>query len=107
MKDALPKKVKKVECGIINLNNSDEGGSHWTAYYKRNNKKFYFDSYGYAAPPKELENYLGLENLFYNQDAIQTVNDPQICGHLCLLFLQKLSNGKDYNKTIKNLKLKK
>jgi hypothetical protein len=33
MKDELLDKVNKVECGIINLENSDEDGSHWTAYY--------------------------------------------------------------------------
>ena len=34
MKDELPLKAKKVECGIINLQNLSEVGSHWTAYYK-------------------------------------------------------------------------
>ena len=30
MKDELPLKTEKVECGIINLQNSSEVGSHWT-----------------------------------------------------------------------------
>jgi hypothetical protein len=34
MKDVLPQKVKSIECGIINLEESDEEGSHWTAYNK-------------------------------------------------------------------------
>lgn len=39
MKDELPKKFNKIECGIINLENSDKERSHWTAYYKNNDKK--------------------------------------------------------------------
>jgi len=46
MKDDLPKKINKIECGIVNLQNSNQGGSHWVAYYKNNNKKYYFNSYG-------------------------------------------------------------
>jgi hypothetical protein len=38
MKDALSQKVNKVESGIINLENFDDDGSHWTAYYKNDNK---------------------------------------------------------------------
>jgi hypothetical protein len=56
MKDALPQKINNAECGIINLENSDENGRHWTAYYKNNDKKCYFDSYGKAPPPKKLLN---------------------------------------------------
>jgi hypothetical protein len=67
MKDDLPQKVNKIECGVINLNNSDQEGSHWTAYYKNSDKKYYFDSYGIAPPPKQLVTYLGSENLIYNR----------------------------------------
>jgi hypothetical protein len=35
MKDELPKKIDKVEFGIINLEDSIQDGSHWTAYYKK------------------------------------------------------------------------
>ena len=38
MKDELPKKIYRVECGIINLEDSIQDGSHWTAYYKNDNK---------------------------------------------------------------------
>jgi len=33
-----------------------ESGSHWVAHYKNNDKKYYFDSYGDAHPPKNLTN---------------------------------------------------
>jgi len=59
MQGELPQRIKKVECGIINLENSDKNGSHWTAYYKNNDKKYYFDSYGNAPHSKQLVKYLG------------------------------------------------
>lgn len=101
MKDELPKTINKVECGIINLEDSIQEGSHWTAYYKYNHKKYYFDSYGDARPPKELVRYLGSKNLVYNKSRFQNYDDPPICGHLCLIVLERLSKGKDYVEILK------
>lgn len=64
MKDGLSEKVNEIESGIINLGNSDEEGSHWTAYYTKNNdKKYYLESYGNARPPNLLVKCLGSKNL--------------------------------------------
>ena len=108
MKDKLPQNINKVECGIINLNDYYQNRSHWTAYYKNNDKKYYFDSYGDAPPPKELVRYLGSKILVYNKKRIQNYDDPPICGHLCLAVLEKLSKGKSYtdilNREIEGLK---
>ena len=38
MKDELLPKANKIECGILNLENSDKQGSHWVAYYKNGDK---------------------------------------------------------------------
>jgi hypothetical protein len=89
MKDELPQKVNKTECGI-NSEESDEEGSHWTAYYKNSNKKYYYDSYGNIFPPKTLVKYLGSEILVYNEDMIQNFDDPPIWGHLCLIVFGKI-----------------
>ena len=93
MKDKLPPKANKIECGIINLENSDKQGSHWVPYYKNSDKKYDFNSYGISPSPKELVKYLGPENLVYNSKRFQTYNDLPICGHLCLTMLKKLSSG--------------
>jgi hypothetical protein len=103
MKDELPQKINKRERGIVNLENSNQSGSHWVAYYKNNNKKYYFDSYGKAPPPKELVKYLGPKNLFYNSERIQNCNDPAICGHFCLIVLEKLSKDGNYEYILKTL----
>jgi len=94
-------KIDKVECGIINLEDSIQEGSHWTAYYKNDNKKYYFDSYGDAGSPKQLVTYLGSKNFVYNQRKFQNYDDPPICGHLCLIVLEKQSKGKDYVEILK------
>jgi hypothetical protein len=46
----------------FNLKDSDTQGSHWTVYYKNNDKKYYFDSYGKAPPPESFVKYLGSKN---------------------------------------------
>jgi hypothetical protein len=37
-------------CYIINLNDIDQGGTHWACFYIRNGSCAYFDSYGCICP---------------------------------------------------------
>jgi hypothetical protein len=97
------KKINKVECDIINLLNCSENGSHWTAYYRNNGRNYYFDSYRNAPSPKEPIKYFGPKYLYYNSKKIQNYNDPAICGHLCLIVLQKVSKGENYKRVLKEL----
>ena len=89
LRDQLPNKPRKKECGIINLADSDDSkGTHWVAYYKNNNNlKVYFDSYG-IQPPLELIEYLK-DPILYSLEQ-QQPNNTVICGHLCLFFLSQL-----------------
>ena len=57
MQDELPKRIKTNECAIVNLQKSDQDGSHWTCYYKHGKEKYYFDSYG-LEPTNEMLKYL-------------------------------------------------
>ena len=57
-RDNLPEKINRLERGIINLDNSIAGGTHWVCY--RNVDKQiceYFDSFGLIMP-NEIKNYL-------------------------------------------------
>lgn len=105
MKDTLLNKVNKYECGIVNLDNFSGNGTHWICYYKKNNIKYYFDSYGNIIdrPFKELINYLGKENIYFNDSQIQLYNDPPICGYLCVYVLNELNKGKKYENIINKL----
>ena len=88
MKDMLPEKVNKNECGIVNLGSFDTNGTHWVIYYKNDKIKYYFDSYGKMInkPLKEIVTYVGKNNIFFNDNQIQDYNDPPICGRtpMCL-----------------------
>ena len=57
MRDALPKRPRRNECGILNLDDSNGAGTHYCSFLKSGKDKIYFDSYG-LHPPTELVKYL-------------------------------------------------
>jgi len=86
--DTLPKKPKRNECAIMNLD--DTSGDGWVTWFKRGDKKWYFDSFG-LPPPTELNDYLG--DVFYPTEQIQPRQEV-FCGHLCLFVVKELQKGK-------------
>lgn len=88
MRNALPKKCRKYECGIINLDDENGSGTHWVAYSKRNSEVKYFDSFGDLKPPIELVKYFGAAAITYNYNRLQNFNSYR-CGHFCIKFLIK------------------
>ena len=105
MRDSLPKKPRTKECGIVNLADSLSDGTHWVCYFNNlpsavdPGQNYYFDSYG-LPPPLEIVEYLG-DNLEYNIYQIQ--KSDQICGHLCLYFLNRITKGMVFNDIIFSL----
>ena len=57
MRDTLPLYPFSVESGIVNLNTSNQSGSHWVCYYRNNVDRIYFNSYGQITPV-EIQRYL-------------------------------------------------
>lgn len=100
MRNELPKPSNSIECGIVNIDNTFGNGTHWVGYFKNRNKKYYFNSYGNLQPSKELVEYLGKDNLIYNENRLQNINDPPICGHLCILVLKMFSDGLCFNEIL-------
>lgn len=90
MRDALPAKIHKRECGFVNLDDDVGDGTHWTSYIKRDKQIHYFDSIGQLKPPIEVIKYFrsdGSSNsIHYNFDKLQNLNTYN-CGHLALAFL--------------------
>jgi len=80
LRDTLPKKPKRNECAIMNLDNTSADWTHWVTWFKRGDKMWYYDSFG-LPPPTKLNNYLG--DVFYPNEQIQP-RQVVICGHLCL-----------------------
>ena len=87
MRNSLPMDgPKRNESAIINLDDRMGRGTHWVAYRKLGNNVNYFDSFGNLQPPKDLINYLNIDNIKYNYKKYQNF-DTFNCGHLCRKFL--------------------
>ena len=100
LRDTLPKKPKKKECGILNLDDTSGLGTHWVAWYKNGTEKKYFDSYG-LQPPNEPVDYLH-SLILYNTERVQPY-DQVFCGHLCLYVLKQLGGGQHLQDIINSL----
>ena len=100
MRDQLPNKPNRNECGILNFDDSKGDGTHWVAWYKKSRNKYYFDSFG-VQPPLELRDYLK-SPIYYSTEQIQKRNQV-ICGHLCLHMLKRLSNGEQPQNIINDI----
>ena len=96
MRDELPDRKHIIECGIMNLNKSEQIGSHWVCFVRNKKDRIYFDSFGQITP-LELQKYLKTKQEFKNNtpvikrntDIVQRVN-THVCGHLCLVVLTSL-----------------
>jgi hypothetical protein len=77
---------------IINLDNSDGKGTHWTALYKINDAfSLYWDSFGFPAP-QNIDDILYKYD--YNKKQIQDI-DSTSCGFYCIAFIKFLSDKSD------------
>jgi hypothetical protein len=93
MKDELEDNLKEGNY-IINLENSNQSGSHWTCFIKDKNNVYYYDSFG-VVPPQiihdiSLKNNL---NLFYIDKHDQNI-DSTSCGWWCIAFLFYMNTTK-------------
>ena len=109
MRDELPAKPWKAECGILNLNTHDQKGSHWVAWYKEGKERYYFDSFA-EPPPIELMQYLKsnreleLDLPVIRRNAVTVQHDKSTeCGSLCLFVLKHLANGIPFSKILEIL----
>jgi len=79
------KKPQKDKIYVLNLENSNEGGSHWVALYNR----MYFDSYG-CAPSKKIAPFVEQ----YNTDDFQGLS-KESCGYFALYVADNITAGRD------------
>lgn len=81
---------------IINLGNSDIGGSHWCGLFIEKNNAFYFDSFA-GAPEDILINWLeknGIKTLIYNDYFQMQKLEETLCGIYCMVFLYYMTHSK-------------
>ena len=75
------------------------GGTHWMCYIRKNNKSYYFDSFG-CQPDKFLLKQLP-KPIIYHKNKIQDMNS-KICGSYCLNFFI-LIERRNYYDTISKM----
>ena len=84
--------------GFINIGNYQNGGSHWCAFYIKDNKSYYFDSFG-GSPDKFLLKQLPKPIIYHNykiQDIISF-----LCGSYCLYFFYLIERMNYYDTILK------
>jgi hypothetical protein len=73
---------------IINLDNSNGTGTHWTSLFYHPLNSYYFDSYGFVAP---LEVEQKIKPYKYNDAEIQDFNS-KACGYYALALIKVLND---------------
>ena len=84
--------------GFVNIDNGSQGGTHWTCFIVKDNKSFYFDSFG-GQPDKFLLYQLPKPKKDYNYK-IQYINS-KLCGSCCLYFFYLIERMNYYDTILK------
>ena len=84
--------------GFDNIDNGSRGGTHWTCFIVKDNKSYYFDSFG-GQPDKFLLNQLPKPILYHNYK-IQDVNSKLCCCY-CLYFFYLIERMNYYDAILK------
>ena len=101
-RDALPDKIYKKECGIINLADIKGQGTHRVCYRNlEKNLVEYFDPFGLIMPYEIHDYLLTSGKKIYSQDEIQN-RETVSCGYWCLYYLNERRKGKSILDVIHN-----
>ena len=89
-------KISKIysDRGFVNIDDGRVGGTHWTCFIIKDNKSYYFDSFG-GAPDKFLLNQLPKPIIYHNYK-IQDINS-KLCGSYCLYFFYLIERMNYYD----------
>ena len=82
----------------MNIGGYFNGGSHWCAYYVKDNKAYYFDSFGFQ-PEKFLLKQLP-KPITYRNCKTQDKNS-ELCGSYCLYFFYLIERMNYYDTFLK------
>ena len=88
----LPNKLKK-GADVINLDEYKNTGTHWVSLFVKANKVISFDSFGIEHIPKEINKFIGSNNIESNIFRIQAY-DSIMCGYFCIEFINYMLKGK-------------
>ena len=83
---------------FVNIDNGSQGGTHWTCFIAKDNKSYYFDSFGVQSD-KFLLNQLP-KPIKYHKYKIQDINS-KLCGSYCLYFFYLIERMNYYDTILK------
>ena len=84
--------------GFVNIDNGSRGGTHCTCFIVKDNKSFYFDSFG-GQPDNFFLNQLPKPIIYHNYK-IQDINS-KLCGSYCLYFSYLIEKMNYYDTLLK------
>ena len=84
--------------GFVNIDDGSQGGTHWVCFYIKDNKAYYFDSFG-GSPDKFLLKQLPKPIIYHNYK-IQNINS-MLCGSYCLYFFYLMEQMNYYDTILK------
>ena len=84
--------------GFVNIDNGYQRGTHWTCFIVKDNKSYYFDSFG-GQPDKFLLSQLPKPIIYHNYK-IQDINS-KLCGSYCLYFFYLIERINYYDTILK------
>ena len=94
-----PRDSKKYSDKIfVNLDDGRMDGTHWTCFIMKDNKSYYFYSFG-GTPDKFLLKQLPKQIIYHNY-TIQNINSL-LCGSYCLYFFYLIERMKYYDTILK------
>ena len=88
----------KTDKGFVNIDNGSQGGTHWTCFIVKDNKSYYFDSFG-GQPEKFLPKQKP-KPMIYHHYKLQHINF-RICGSYCLYFFYLIEKMNYYDTILK------
>ena len=89
----LPKTIKK-GAYVINLDEYENTGTHWVSLFVKLKYRVYFDSFGIEHIPKEINKFIGNNDIESNIFRIQAY-DSIMCGYFCIGFINYMLKGKN------------
>ena len=94
-KDQLKTNCRKNGYYILNLENSNQSGSHWCAFLKKDNYFLYFDSFG-QPPAKEVIEIIPKNSLYLRNNRIIQDWKSSACGYFCIGFCAFVKDEKSF-----------
>ena len=84
--------------GFVNIDNGSQGGTNWCSFIVKDNKSYYFDSFG-GQPGQFLLNQLP-KPIIYHKYKIQDIIS-KLCGSYCLYFFYLIERMNYYDTILK------